>query len=80
MIYFSQMQTYWLNQELAQPQLQHNLNTVVGLDTKMTLHTPPHTTTETQLYPLENLDSHLLTTTKYNVTKKAGPQQQDSQQ
>ena len=21
---------------------QHNLNTVVGLDTKMTVHTPPH--------------------------------------
>ena len=27
--------------KLSQPQRQHNLNTVVGLDTKMTLHTTP---------------------------------------
>ena len=37
---------------------QQNLNTEVGLDTKMTVQTPPHPTTETQ---------QLLTATKYNM-------------
>ena len=33
----------------TQPQAQHNLNTVVGLDMKTAVHTPP--TKETQFLP-----------------------------
>ena len=37
--------------KLSQPQLQHSLNTVVVLDPKMTVQTPPHPPTETLLQP-----------------------------
>ena len=49
--------------------MQHNLNlnTSVGLDTKMTLQTQPHHhPKETQQYPSGASDYHLLTTTKYD--------------
>ena len=48
---------------------QHNLNTVVGLDMKMTLQTPPHhpTTTETQQQPLWASEQYSLMATKYSV-------------
>ena len=44
----------------------HNLNTVVGLDTKMTVQTQPYPT-ENQWWPPGDSDQHLLTTTKYNL-------------
>ena len=36
-----------LHKTLAQPQRQHNLNTAVGLDTKLTVQTPPYQTNAT---------------------------------
>ena len=54
-----QMRTVTQVQKLSQPQQQHNLNTAVGLGTKMTLHT----TTQTQHQLLGAPNEHLLTPT-----------------
>ena len=49
-------------------QPQYNLNTLFGLDTKITIHITPPTTTETQRKHSWASNLHLLTTTTYNVT------------
>ena len=53
--------------KLSQPQRQHNLNTAVGLDTKMTLQTPPNHPTETQQQAFWASEQHSSITAKYSV-------------